>query len=221
MRVLLISALFLTPFLAPLSEQNGIGGTLPSELKFLQSLKFFLLEEGILTGIIPPELGDIRTLEQIDLNFNLLAGPLPDSLYTLTNLQQLDLNDNELTGSISPLIGQLTSLTFFQVDKNQLTGTIPTQMGSLVALGKEIAFCPLEVRLYNEGQHVIPHHLVVGFYSSETEVATLDNNQMAGTMPAQVCANSASLEVLTADCLGAPNRPSPPLVVCSCCTECF
>lgn len=55
-----------------------------------------------------------------------------------------------------------------------------------------------------------------------TEVATMDNNFLSGTMPTEVCDSIAgSLEVLTVDCLGAPNRPSPPLVVCDCCTGCF
>ena len=50
----------------------------------------------------------------------------------------------------------------------------------------------------------------------------MDNNQFSGTMPIEVCRNtSGRLDVLTTDCLGAPNRPSPPLVTCNCCTQCF
>ena len=40
-----------------------------------------------------------------------------------------------------------------------------------------------------------------------------------------ICAEFAQTfsfpRVLTSDCLGAPNRPSPPLVICECCTTCF
>lgn len=54
----------------------------------------------------------------------------------------------------------------------------------------------------------------------------MDNNNLQGSMPSEVCANTAGLgvlEVLTVDCLGAPNRPSPPYVECpdTCCSECF
>lgn len=60
------------------------------------------------------------------------------------------------------------------------------------------------------------------FFLGIKEVATLDNNRLSGTMPTEVCANvGVALDVLTADCQGAPNRPSPPLVVCECCTGCF
>lgn len=169
-------------------EQNGIAGTLASELKELSSLRFLLLEEGVLTGTIPTEIGLINTLEEIDLNFNLLQGSLPEELFSLRNLTQLDLNDNEFTGTISTLLGQLANLNFFQIENNSFSGVIPTEMGRLSLLA----------------------------------VATLDNNRLSGTMPAEVCANvSGVLEVLTTDCQGAPNRPSPPLVICDCCTGCF
>ena len=54
----------------------------------------------------------------------------------------------------------------------------------------------------------------------------MDNNNLQGAMPSEVCDNRVSpgvLEVLTVDCLGAPNRESPPFVACpdTCCTECF
>jgi hypothetical protein len=49
----------------------------------------------------------------------------------------------------------------------------------------------------------------------------MENNMLSGTIPAEVCQNSTgSLKGLTVDCLGAPNRPSPPLVLCECCTRC-
>lgn len=57
--------------------------------------------------------------------------------------------------------------------------------------------------------------------TKQTEVATMDNNQLSGTMPCSSMSALQFLQVLTADCLGAPNRPSPPLLVCDCCTQCF
>jgi hypothetical protein len=118
-----------------LIEQNGIGGTLASEMNRLQNLRFLLLEEGVLTGTIPPELGGIRSLEQIDLNFNLLQGTLPEALFFLNNLETLDLNDNEISGTISTRFSFLQTLSFLQIENNQFTGTIPTQMGLLNSLG--------------------------------------------------------------------------------------
>eukprot|EP00531_Pseudo-nitzschia_arenysensis_P001326 CAMPEP_0116124914 /NCGR_PEP_ID=MMETSP0329-20121206/5535_1 /TAXON_ID=697910 /ORGANISM="Pseudo-nitzschia arenysensis, Strain B593" /LENGTH=556 /DNA_ID=CAMNT_0003618927 /DNA_START=166 /DNA_END=1836 /DNA_ORIENTATION=- len=167
-------------------EQNGVAGTLPSELSRLQTLRHLILEEGILTGTIPSKLGEIRSLEQIDLNFNLLQGPIPEELYLLSNLRQMDLNDNELTGTISSSISGLSKMSFFQIENNLFTGTVPDAMGGLTAL----------------------------------QVATMDYNQLSGTMPCNVMNSTGTIKVLTSDCLGAPNRPSPPLVICECCTQC-
>lgn len=120
-------------------QQNGIAGTLPSELSRLQTLQNLILEEGILTGTIPTLLGAIRSLEQIDLNFNLLQGQIPEELYNLSNLRVMDLNDNELTGTISPSISDLTQMSFFQIENNLFTGTVPSAIGQLTTLGTQIS----------------------------------------------------------------------------------
>ncbi|CAJ1943503.1 unnamed protein product [Cylindrotheca closterium] len=168
-------------------ESNGVSGTIPFEIRSLQSLVNLSLERGIITGTIPEDVGFIRGLETLDLDNNIIEGTIPLSIYRLTNLQQLDLDQNELQGTISPTIERMTNLRLLQLNSNNLSGTIPTELGKLPNLS----------------------------------VATFERNQMDGTMPSEVCANVDVLSTLTTDCLGAPNRPSPPFVACSCCSGCF
>ena len=201
---------------SPQTEANGVSGTLPFELRSLQSLVTLSLERGILTvssnrvldcgrntpsltnrikrlrllkGTIPNDIGFIKTLETLDLDNNLLEGTIPLSIYRLTNLQQLDLDQNQLSSTISTSIQRMTNLRLLQMNNNDFSGTIPTEIGKLTNL----------------------------------RVATFERNQFRGRMPDEVCANTAGGELgtLTSDCLGAPNRPSPPFVDCPCCSGCF
>jgi hypothetical protein len=112
-------------------ENDGIAGTLVGELGALDTMRFFILEQGGITGNIPTTFGLLERLLILDLDFNSVSGQLPEEIYGLSSLQQLDLNDNLLFGTISPLIGELNSLTFFQIDHNDIVGTIPMQMGDL------------------------------------------------------------------------------------------
>lgn len=119
-------------------ENDGLAGTLISEMSTLEDLRFFILEQGNTTGTIPTEYGLFDRLLIFDMDFNDLTGEIPAELFDLNQLQQLDLNDNNLEGTLSTQIGQLTTLTFVQLDHNFLSGTIPTEMGELNAL--RIAF---------------------------------------------------------------------------------
>jgi hypothetical protein len=47
------------------TENNGVGGRLPSELEQLRELQFLLLEIGAIAGTIPTELGTLQNLVSI------------------------------------------------------------------------------------------------------------------------------------------------------------
>jgi hypothetical protein len=175
------------------------------------SLKFLILEEGLISGSIPVEIGFLKNLVTIDLNFNAFTGSLPESLYRLSNLQELDLNDNMFSGSLSTQISRLQQLVLLQIQNNDMTGTIPNQLGNLFLLGTHACALIGSTKSCN------------GFSSClSTEYATMEGNNFMGTMPPLVCQNRTGLlKVLTADCLGGPDRPSPPYVDCPCCTTCY
>ena len=112
-------------------EDNGLSGTIPTELGLLPDLVVLGMEQGTTTGSIPSELGQLEKMIFIDLDFNELTGSIPPEIYQLTKLRTLDLNVNLLTGSIQTNIGDLTDLDFVQLQNNFFTGTIPTEVGEL------------------------------------------------------------------------------------------
>ena len=117
-----------------LFENNGLSGTIPTELGLLTNIIVLGMEQGTTTGSIPSELGQLQGMIFIDLDFNELTGSIPTEIYQLTKLQTLDLNVNLLTGSLENNIGGLTDLNFVQLQNNLFTGTIPTEMGELERL---------------------------------------------------------------------------------------
>jgi hypothetical protein len=207
-----------------LTERNGLSGTLASELKELTDLQFLLLEDGVISGEIPSELGLLSQLEVIDMNFNFLRGSLPDSLFGLAQLRQLDLNDNTITGTISSEFGRLSRLEFLQLQKNMFTGTIPSELGELQQLGKDIIRdVLLRARIYCSPLILSRHCCVT---RAPTAIATLHDNQLEGSMPAEICELRSGniLEELTTDCAPeSQSQGSPPYVACdlTCCTSCF
>lgn len=112
-------------------ENNDLGGTLPTEMKELDSMRFFALERGNIGGTIPSSYGNLKSLLLLDFDFNKLTGTLPSSLWSLSALRQLDLNDNNLAGTLSEDIGNLDQLRFFQIDNNRMTGAIPNALGDI------------------------------------------------------------------------------------------
>jgi hypothetical protein len=115
-------------------ENNGLAGTIPTELALLTALAFLGLEQGATTGTIPSELGSLSDMFFIDLDFNQLTGTIPSEIYGLTLLRTLDLNDNQLIGFIDSSIGNLSNLDFFQIHNNFFLGTIPSEIGNLSLL---------------------------------------------------------------------------------------
>jgi len=81
-----------------------------------------------LTGSIPSEIGNLTNLTELKIRYNQLTGSIPSEIGNLTNLKKLYLSYNDLTGSIPPEIGNLTNLTSLDLESNQLTGIIPDEI---------------------------------------------------------------------------------------------
>ena len=115
-------------------EEDGISGTIPTELGNLTALTSLDISYNQLSGAIPTELGTLTALTSLDLSGNQLTGAIPTQIGSLTALTSLDLSGNQLSGDIPTQIGSLTSLTQLSLGSNRLSGDIPTQLGSLSAL---------------------------------------------------------------------------------------
>jgi Leucine-rich repeat (LRR) protein len=116
-------------------SSNQLTGSIPSELENIPSLKELWLSDNQLSGSIPPELGEISLLEELILSNNQLDGSIPPQLGNLSNLEYLVLGFNQLSGAIPPQLGYLTNLEAgLQLNDNDLTGSIPPELGNLVNL---------------------------------------------------------------------------------------
>ena len=115
---------------------NGLTGTIPSELGSLTNLRSLNLGANGLTGSIPAELGSLANLETLELSNNELTGSIPEELGLLANLESLALSNNGLTGSIPAELGSLANLRTLELGTNFLTGSIPGGLGSLANLDR-------------------------------------------------------------------------------------
>lgn len=88
--------------------ENAVGGTIPSVISQLPSLKLFDIEKNTFTG---PAFIDLSgsTLESYRVSFNKLSGTVPDLTATPT-LREVWAADNTLSGTIPASIGVLSDL---------------------------------------------------------------------------------------------------------------
>ena len=115
-------------------RDNGLQGSLPSELGQLTTLEDLNLNDNELSGPIPSELGQLTALEILGLAGNQLSGPIPPELGQLTGLASLWLRNNQLSGPIPSELGQLTALEVMYLGENELSGPIPSELGQLTGL---------------------------------------------------------------------------------------
>jgi Leucine-rich repeat (LRR) protein len=74
-------------------SNNQLTGSLPAEVRLLQSLRVLNISNNQFTGV-PAEVGQLSNLEVLDLSNNRLTG-LPLELGNLSNLKILNLKGNE------------------------------------------------------------------------------------------------------------------------------
>ena len=112
-------------------RENGLAGSIPSELGALAALESLDLGENGLTGPIPPELGRLSRLARLVLDANRLTGTIPTEFGDLANLKHLRLARNPLTGSIPAELGRLSRLESIWLDETGVSGPIPPELGNL------------------------------------------------------------------------------------------
>ncbi len=83
-----------------------------------------------LGGTIPTFVGAISTLRSWSVTQTRLIGQIPSQLGNLSNMQQMWLYANELSGTIPPQLA-LRSLRILQLEGNSLIGTMPAAICQL------------------------------------------------------------------------------------------
>ncbi|XP_031131986.1 probable LRR receptor-like serine/threonine-protein kinase At3g47570 [Ipomoea triloba] len=113
---------------------NPLNAAIPSSVKNLSSLQYFLARNSGLKGTIARELGNLSSLVTINLGYNSLTGSIPITFQELSNLQGLGLNDNRIGGSIPEALCHLKNIGFLYLRGNQITGMIPGCLGNVTSL---------------------------------------------------------------------------------------
>ncbi|KAI4342991.1 hypothetical protein MLD38_027547 [Melastoma candidum] len=93
-----------------------------------------------LRGSLPTEISMLQHLQSINLSGNSIQGTIPSSFGNITSLQILDLSYNDFNGSIPGSLGQLTSLKKLYLNGNQLSGKVPAALGGRLLHGASFNF---------------------------------------------------------------------------------
>jgi hypothetical protein len=188
-------------------SECGWGGLGCNEDNFVARIEF---EQNGVAGTLPFELSRLQTLKNLILEEGILTGTIPSKLGEIRSLEQIDLNFNLLQGPIPEELYALSNLRQMDLNDNELIGTISSSISNLT----KMSFFQIENNAFTG---TVPASMAA---LTALQVATMEGNMLSGTMPCSLF-NTPETLVLTSDCLGAPNRPSPPLVICDCCSRCF
>ncbi|CAL4980598.1 unnamed protein product [Urochloa decumbens] len=102
-------------------SNNGISGTLPTDLKNMTSLGWLKLNSNDLSGSIPrlP-----KSLSYLDISENSLSGPLPPYIGA-GHLENLNLASNRISGPIPKSICKINSMGGLNLANNYVDGEFP------------------------------------------------------------------------------------------------
>lgn len=167
-------------------HDDGLSGTLPTELRLLTDLVFLNLTSDSIVGTIPTELGELTTLRWFNLANTSLTGTLPTEIGALTGLVKLSLGECNLEGSLPTELGSLAALTQLDLFDNSFNGTLPTELGGCTSMEK--------FNVYNNNFFgTLPVELMVQW----TELLSLavDSNRLRGTLPTEL-GQLTALEVI-------------------------
>ncbi|KAL4381548.1 hypothetical protein AHAS_Ahas04G0144500 [Arachis hypogaea] len=87
------------------------------------------LSDNRLNGTIPSELKKLDTIRALNLSLNDLRGKIPTTFSSLAQIESLDLSSNNLGGNIPLQLTELSSLAVFSVAHNYLSGSTPEMKG--------------------------------------------------------------------------------------------
>uniref|UniRef100_A0ACD5X4T4 Uncharacterized protein n=1 Tax=Avena sativa TaxID=4498 RepID=A0ACD5X4T4_AVESA len=109
-------------------NNNGLTGEVPAD--FPPNIQELQISANSIGGTIPSSLANITTLKKISFAFNRFHGNIPDEFVKLDRLEILYVGSNQLVGRFPPAILNLSSLTGLQLNTNMLSGEIPSNLGN-------------------------------------------------------------------------------------------
>ena len=102
-------------------QNNGMFGSIPSEISQLSMLTRFDVFGNFIDGSIPTEFGSLPNLTWLDFRNNRLTGSIPQELTNLNNLFVMIVSNNNLSGTVPDFTNLTTNgaLDFLWIDNNQ------------------------------------------------------------------------------------------------------
>ena len=110
-----------------LQDNPGIGGILPNAMLGLSNLRVLSIHNCSLSGTIPDWIGDFTNLVNLGLGSNRLSGDIPSTMESLTNLKALGLDNNMLNADLVQF-DTLTKLQYLYLDDNEIRGTLTSSL---------------------------------------------------------------------------------------------
>ena len=161
---------------------NGLSGTIPTQLGDLTNLQTLSLSGNSLSGTIPTQLGDLTNLQTLSLSGNSLSGTIPTQLGDLTNLQTLSLSGNSLTGCVPDSLYQAPSN-----DMSSLGLPSCTEKDALVAL-----YNATDGANWTDNTNWLSEGSLGDWYGVTTDAdgriigLSLADNNLSGTLPSEL-----------------------------------
>jgi hypothetical protein len=112
-------------------DANNVLGSLPSEIKHLQSLETISVRNNQVNGNIPSDIVTLPRIKHLILSNNNITGSIPSFLVSSTSLQTIQFDNNNLYGTIPPWIRSNSNLSLISLNNNGLYGSIPTELSSI------------------------------------------------------------------------------------------
>jgi hypothetical protein len=124
-------------------SQNGLNGTIPTELSLLMDLQVLGVDQNALVGSIPPELGRLSDMRQVFVDTNAMTGSIPTEIGMWIPLESFHANDNQFEGTLPTEFGRLAYLQDVYVYNNFLSGTVPSELSIITNV--DVQFDPQQV----------------------------------------------------------------------------
>ncbi|KAJ6871659.1 LRR receptor-like serine/threonine-protein kinase [Populus alba x Populus x berolinensis] len=185
-------------------DQNNISGPIPKSFANMSSIRHFHLNNNSISGQIPPELSKLSTLIHLLLDNNNLSGYLPLELSKFPEMRIIQLDNNNFNGSEIPATyGSLSRLVKLSLRNCSLQGSIP-DLSSIpnlyyLDLSKNNLRGSLPSKLSDTMRTIdlSENHLsgsIPGSFSdlSFLQRLSLENNQLNGSVPANIWQNMTS-----------------------------
>ncbi|XP_052303794.1 probable LRR receptor-like serine/threonine-protein kinase At1g06840 isoform X2 [Populus trichocarpa] len=161
-------------------NNNSISGQIPPELSKLSTLVHLLLDNNNLSGYLPPELSKFPEMRIIQLDNNNFNGSgIPATYGSLSRLVKLSLRNCSLQGSI-PDLSSIPNLYYLDLSKNNLRGSLPPKLSDTM-------------RTIDLSENHLSGSIPGSFSDlSFLQRLSLENNQLNGSVPANIWQNMTS-----------------------------